>query len=170
MTRVSLAMGLFIAVTILASPLLGGQLPTLQGDWDILAMSKNNNEAPPEAVKEAFIRATATTFVAIVRSTGAEAPDSKHSYEFINKNEINFYETKIQKGKSESESAPVRVLKPGIYEFFRDGTLKICFSEDIPGLKDPSGKILVPEKKLGRPTDFKGGLGQFSITLKRKAK
>src|SRR5262245_55131871 len=98
MTRVFLGTGFFLAVTIVATPLLGGTLPSLQGEWDILAMNKNAADAPPEAVKEAFIRATATTFVPIVRSTGVEAPDSKLSYEIISKNEINFFETKIQKG------------------------------------------------------------------------
>jgi len=173
MTRVCLALAVLGAVSVGAASLLAGStFPSLQGDWEIIAMAKNGTDAPLDAVKEAFIRATATTFVPIVRSSGAEAPDAKLTYEITSKTEINFFEMKIQK-QPKNDSAPlppVRILKPGIYEFLRDGTLKVAWSENVPGLKDANGKILVPEQKIDRPTDFKGGVGQFSITLKRKMK
>lgn len=172
MTRVFLGLAVVVAASVMIGTVAGGRLPSFQGDWDIIAMAKNGTEAPADAIKSAFIRATTTAFVAMDRSTGAEATDGNITYEITSTSQVNFFEVKAQpQPKNDPTVLPsVRILKPGIYEFFRDGTLKIAWSENVPGLKDTSGKILVPEQKIDRPTDFKGGVGQFSITLKRKGK
>jgi uncharacterized protein (TIGR03067 family) len=163
MTRFLLAAAAVMSLSINVSA-QGVKKVSLQGEWEIVAMTKHGKPAPPEALAEAFIRIAATTLVPINKATNAEVSGSKMTYQVVGAKDVNFFEVK---NLGAGGPPPVQVLKPGIFEMTGD-TLKLCWSEDVPGLKDKKGKVLVPAMLAKRPTSFDGGLAQFSMVLKRK--
>jgi uncharacterized protein (TIGR03067 family) len=159
------AAALMVASLALATH-AGAPKTGLEGDWDVVAMSRDGKSAPAEVLTEAFIRFTANAMVPVQKKTQKEQTPAKLGYKIVGAKQIDLTNV-VLVGDSKLEKPTEKIVtKHGIFELAGD-TLKIAWTETGATQIDDAGKI-TPLPPGTRPANLNGGPGVFAAVLKRR--